>query len=142
MIDLAELRAVLSKAAPGPWYAVDGHKDARDGYLRRVRDDYDRDDVRYYQDDSGGQWTVSSSPDYAGWECDGGHPGYGIHRDDAEAIATMRNVIGPLLAELEAARECIRLLRRIRNTRGLESEDSASASAALSAYDAATNGGG
>jgi len=36
-------------------------------------------------------WTVSKHPRECGWETDGGFPGYGLTRADAEFLATAAN---------------------------------------------------
>ena len=43
-------------------------------------------------------WTVSKDPNNDGWETDGGYPGYGLPKKDAEELANAGNRI----EELEA----------------------------------------
>lgn len=38
-------------------------------------------------------WTVSRDPDDTGWETDGGFPGYGLTKHDAEELANAANRI-------------------------------------------------
>jgi hypothetical protein len=39
-------------------------------------------------------WTVSRDPDRPGWETDGGYPGYGLTRAEAEELVAAANARG------------------------------------------------
>jgi hypothetical protein len=45
-------------------------------------------------------WTVSKDPNNDGWETDGGYPGYGLPKKDAEELANAANRIEKLEATL------------------------------------------
>jgi len=57
------------------WYVVNGRC-------------WDADDIR---DPFDTNWTVSTNPTEPGWNTDGGHPGYGLTRADAEFLAAAAN---------------------------------------------------
>lgn len=84
-----QLRDLMAKATPGPWYATDaeyweGHW--ADGSLSAREE----------------TWTVSTDPKAPGWNTDGGHPGYGISKADAELIAFLRTHAQEIIEALEA----------------------------------------
>ena len=107
MGDTEELRALLSRATPGPWRFEEHGIDA--GVV-------------------GPSGSVSC---LYGERCEGA-----VYDDDpdAQAIVAVMNAIGPLLAEVEAARACIEEIRRISGPTRIVVRD------AIAAYDAATKG--
>ena len=51
-------------------------------------------------------WTVSRDPDDTGWETDGGFPGYGLTKHDAEELANAANRVEKLEVALKFLIRC------------------------------------
>lgn len=109
MIDLDELERLLAAATAEPWMATDSeeyrgrpslfYNEAEDGPLHGLAG---ADDDAVY--------TVSTHPDYSGWETDSGCPGYGISRANAELIAALRNSAAKLIQNARACAEIRRVI--------------------------------
>ena len=54
-------------------------------------------------------WTVSKDANSDGWETDGGYPGYGLLKKDAEELANAANRIEKLEAALREIVDCVTL---------------------------------
>lgn len=106
MVDTKSLRALLSRATPGPWEAF-----SETTIYGREQQIYGR----------FGEGRLGSL-------C------FKNQDEDAQAIVAVMNAIGPLLAEVEAARACIEEIRRISGPTRIVVRD------AIAAYDAATKG--
>lgn len=76
----------MRKHTPGPWYATN----------------VDYPDLGTMQDDEAGTWTVSTTPDQAGWRHDGGFPGYGVSEANARLMACAPDLLEALEAYLGA----------------------------------------
>jgi hypothetical protein len=69
------------------WYALPGgHKGRSPAELTR---DIERAGLR--DDSEAWVWTVSRHPLNPGWNTDGGYPGYGLSKEDAEFLAAAAN---------------------------------------------------
>ncbi len=103
MSKLDELRGLAGAATPGPWYPS-GPENAYGNpasLASPARDPSDSDEHDNRQE----LWTVATSPTGAGWNTDGGYPGYGITERDAAFIAACDpQTITLLLDCLEAAK--------------------------------------
>jgi len=109
MINIEQLRAVLAKATPRPWYAGRRHISTNDG------------------NGLGATLPGTTLSNHT-------------ETDDAAAIVAIMNAAGPLLRELEAAREVISAARAASKFEGDGVTEYLSET--LAAYDAATEGGG
>lgn len=92
MIDKAALRALCERASPGPFFATDidyEQPDAPEGMSLAEAAGNDE------------CWTVSRHPGVPGWNHDGGYPGYGLARHDAEFFAEARTALPALLDEID-----------------------------------------
>jgi hypothetical protein len=98
------LGEMSERATQGPWFATAST-------AGQTPVDYDADSLTYAPNltERGPSWgeegdgaermvfTVSTSPDYAGWKTDSGFPGYGIREEDALFIAACVNRVRELL---------------------------------------------
>jgi hypothetical protein len=103
--ELDEIERRAQAATPGPWFATNTRNSRRDGSLSEH--EYGK-----------RPHTVSTDPEEAGWEHDGGCDGYGISEVNARFIAHARTDIPALIAavrerdvriaKLEAERDGLR----------------------------------
>lgn len=132
-LDLAELRALLAKVSPLPWGSDDGHifsepltNERERLIMLRVQGDKSvpHPDRRCRGEPLGAVCSTGQNRDN--------------FEDDERAIVAVMNAAPALLAELEAARHLVEMIR----ADDADGNTSLAVRAALSAYDAATNGGG
>jgi hypothetical protein len=105
---LAEIRALLAAATPGPLHYVEGGCSALHQGLYGTHDPAwmspgEISDVR--KDRS--VWTVSRRLDMDGWNTDGGTGGYGPSEADAALWAESPTAIAELLAEVDRLRAAL-----------------------------------
>lgn len=88
-----QLRSLLEKATPGPWYPVKGGS-------------YPSVEWRgwEYSEKHDREWTVSPNKNQEGWCTDSGHTQYCIYEDDAQLIALLRNLAPKFLELWEAVK--------------------------------------
>ncbi len=103
---ISDLEAICEPAADGPWYAVNGdEKTGSEEWDRAANDESGA--LSETRHDLWECWTVSRKPSAAGWDTDGGIPGYGVGSAEARLMAASRTA---LPAALEALRRAIALI--------------------------------
>lgn len=130
-IDTKTIRALLSRATPGPYFY--------DSYSRIISvpraNEYEAiSDATSGASDADWEAIVLPEPVVASVPCVSGDTATAQGRADALYLEALMNAIGPLLAEVEAARACIEEIRRISGPTRIAVRDT------LAAYDAATKG--
>ena len=111
MVDVKELRRLLAEATERPWYASDAPYGTPDRLCPHTHwddeTDWSEEKAAVHRSHTEQSWTVSRAPDGAGWNTDGGYPGYGLCQHDADLIAAAVNALPALLDELESARAAL-----------------------------------
>jgi hypothetical protein len=108
---IERLRALLEKATPGEWHAVDKAY----GELSE-QEMQSEEDLSHLSMHKSRHHTVSRSPNVNGWRTDGGNDDYCISEEDAALIAEAHNALPALLDRLEKLERVAEAAKRLTNS--------------------------